>query len=77
MVHNYFEVQNIFHHFLLDEQCKRMVSEGISSKLMTLLKPRDSSSSASDIVNETSPTLQHAILSCLRNLAIPGNMQLK
>ena len=60
--------------FLSDDQCIQMVTKGIPSKLMALLQPinSDITTADCDVVNETSPTLQHAIFSCLRNMAIPG-----
>lgn len=51
---------------LTDNHCQRLVEEGIVEHLVEILKEhRD---------HEADMTLQHAILSALRNLAIPGKL---
>lgn len=46
-----------------DEHCVQLVSEGIVDKLITLLQQQNK--------KDSNITLQHAVLSALRNLAIP------
>ncbi|XP_064612236.1 rap1 GTPase-GDP dissociation stimulator 1-B-like isoform X1 [Liolophura sinensis] len=47
-----------------DEHCVQLVSEGIVDKLITLLQQQNK--------KDSNITLQHAVLSALRNLAIPS-----
>ena len=47
-----------------DDHCRKLVQEGVVEKLLSVLKDCD----------ENLITLQHALLSALRNLAIPGNV---
>ena len=46
---------------LLDHHCIQLVKEGVTEKLLCLLKQP-----------EIPPTLQHAVFSALRNMAIPS-----
>ncbi|XP_052767707.1 rap1 GTPase-GDP dissociation stimulator 1-like [Mya arenaria] len=47
-----------------DEHCRFLVEQGVVGRLLVLLKP---------VYGEPKPTLEHAALSALRNLAIPGS----
>jgi len=49
-----------------DDHCKKLLQQGIVSKLLSIIQ--DQNKSDGDI------TLQHAVLSALRNLAIPGTV---
>ena len=49
-----------------------MVKEGVATKLLSQLKQTTSETSKECPPENPSPELQHAIFSCLRNLAIPG-----
>lgn len=49
---------------ILDSHCTRMVSDGIIKQLLDLLRKHNS--------NDGDIRMQHAILSALRNLAIPS-----
>ena len=51
-----------FGNIISDVQCCRLVEQGVTETLLELLRTTDT---------EGAPTLQHAILSALRNLAIP------
>ncbi len=46
---------------LVDHHCIQLVKEGVTEKLLCLLKQPD-----------IPPTLQHAVFSALRNMAIPS-----
>ena len=48
-----------------DTRCLKLVESGITETLLTLLERHSN-------VDDASPTLQHAVFSALRNLAIPG-----
>ena len=49
-----------------DEHCKFLIEQGVVEKLLVLMKP---------VYGEAKCTLEHAALSALRNLAIPGNIE--
>ena len=49
-----------------DEHCHHLVEDGITDKLLNIIKGNNSEPAEPNI------TLQHAVLSALRNLAIPG-----
>ena len=46
-----------------DDHCKFLLEQGVVERLLTLIKP---------VYGQTKCTLEHAALSALRNLAIPG-----
>ena len=48
---------------ILDEHCKFLIEQGVVEKLLALIKP---------VYGQTKCTQEHAALSALRNLAIPG-----
>ena len=62
-----------------DTNCIQLVKAGIADKLLQILESLEVSESV-DVSEEVeagvgqSPTLQHAVLSALRNLAIPGTL---
>ena len=51
-----------------DEHCKFLIEQGVVERLLALIKP---------VYGQMKCTLEHAALSALRNLAIPGIILLK
>jgi len=49
---------------IADEHCRFLVEQGVVGRLLRVIKP---------MYGAHRPTLEHAALSALRNLAIPGN----
>lgn len=61
---HYMLINNGKLYFFTDEHCQKLVEQGIVEKLLSVVRAQ--STPEGDI------TLQHAVLSALRNLAIPS-----